>query len=324
MRPGVLASLLLLSACGCACEADGGTRDAGRPPATSTRHAPPAEEPLVRDWLLAQAISTTRFAAPVLWVWVTTDELERVRAGESVATLPTAPEGSLDEALEGDGSELAAALRSGTLAGRRRAWPSPWASRLGWPGHEPEGDHLVRVELRPESLIVVYDARHSPPRVAFATERGTPAPSGEALHVPELWAAVLLIHEVRDDSGTPVLSREYVLTSPAMIGRVSVGSVEIENELRTERTRLLRVARNLGDDVRISMTPGLLERLWETIPGDDATTRDAWASVLTSGARYPLAAIPIVRLVRQLGDDAAPFEWQTSLPSEPRPHFFDR
>ncbi len=319
MRTG--AALLLLMAAGCACEADARSHDAGRPPPSAP--APlDAQQRVVRDWLRTQAISETHFGAPVLYAWVDDEDLGALRAGGSIGTLPSSADVSLDLAMEGDASEIAAHLREPARSGRRRAWPSPWASRLGWPGREPAGDHLVRVELRPESVLVLYDARTAPPSVRFATERGVSAPFAEASQVPDLWAAVLLIHEVSEHDGSRALSREYVLVSPEMIGRVSTGSPEITNELRTERTRITRLAQMLGD-LHAALTPGVLRRAWAAVPDDDATFRDVYASAITSGARYPLEPATLMRLAGQLADDTEPYEWRTALPSEPRPRFFD-
>ncbi len=304
VRTGSLLFALILA--GCACEGGPHAPDAGRPPPS-----PPApldaQQRVVREWLRAQAISETHFAAPVLYAWLSDIDADAVRGGTSV--VETAEASALDAALDGDRSDVAMQLLAPARDGRRIAWPTAWATRLG-----QAGDHLARIELRPESLLVVYDTRTSPPEIHFATEHGVAAPFEEASQVPELWAAVLWIRPRK---------REYFLISANMIGRVSMGTPEIAAELRVERERLTRLAHDLPLEAG-PIAAEVVARAWSSWPGPDAPTSELFASVLTASDRYVLGRRTLMELVAELRDQSAPFDWQTSLPSEPRPHFFDR
>lgn len=269
---------------------------------------------MVRDWLGAQAVSETHFGEPVLYAWLAADEVAAVVGGESVTTI-SSEDDAFDAALAADTSEVAARLREPARSGRRRAWPSAWAMRRGG------GEHLARVELRPESLVLVYDARTTPPTIHFSTDRGVAAPFDEALHVPDFWAAVLFVHACSAAPDTPPC-REFVLVSASMIARVSMGSPEIANELRIEHERLLRLARDLPETAT-EPSATELDRAWAALPPDDASMTTAYASALASGHDYALARTPLVTLAATLVDRTEPFEWRTSIPSEPRPQFFE-
>ncbi len=276
---------------------------------------------MLREWLRAQAISDTHFAAPTLYVWLTQSEMDRVRAGESIATLPEPDAASLNESFPLEDCAVCDRLGEPSRAGRRRAWPSPWASRLSWPDADEARDHLARVELRAEALLIVYDERTTPPTFRASTERGVTAPWSEALSVPDLWAALLFVHARTLADGTEVLSREYVLVSPSMIASVTMGSSEIANELRTERLRLTRLARDAPDRAE-PWTTRALETAWASLPETGAPLTQLYASVLTTGAGYPMTRGAIASLVALLDDRSDAFEWHTDVPSEPRPQFF--
>lgn len=290
---------------GCSCDAGARDPDAGRPP-PSEPETLDARQTVAREWLRAQAISETHFGAPVLYAWLTDAEADAVRGGTSVALAAEPEDERLEDALDGDGSEIAAQLRQ--ASGRRRAWPSAWASR-----RDGEGTHLARVELRPESVLLVYDARVHPTEVRFSTERGVPAPFGEASQVSAVWAAVLVLRPT---------SRTYVLLRPEMIGRVSLGSIEIANELRTERERLVQLAADLPEDA-VRIAPRDLASAWSALPDEGAALDVLYAAAIASPARDPLGQAETMALVRLLTDRTDPFEWRSSIPSEPRPQFFE-
>jgi hypothetical protein len=274
---------------------------------------------MVREWLRAQAISDAHFGAPVLYTWLTAADEAALRAGGSITatTVHESRSGLDDWIANAPAPGVSEHLAEPAHAGRQRAWPSAWAARRGFAFVPEVGERLARIELRPESLIVLYDTRTQPPTIAFSTERGVPAPTGEALQVSELWAAVFLIGWDRHDDGGRSVWREYVLISPAMIGRVSIGSPEIAAELRVERERLTA----LGHDVGASETPiatDALEAAWAALPDRDATPERLFAAAIPDD-RNVLGQRPLLELVGMLVDRGDAFEWRTELASEPRP-----
>jgi hypothetical protein len=308
VRARSLVFALILVGCSC----DGGTRasDAGRPPPSAPTPLD-AQQRIVREWLRAQAVSDTHFGVHVLYTWIGDDEVEALRAGGTIAG--PREEAPLDAALEGDDSLIAQHLREPACAGRRSAWPSAWAARLG----APTPAHLVRVELRPESLLLVYDARTSPPTIHFATDRGATAPFEEASHLPAIWAAVLFVHA--DETGA--VSREYVLVNTTMIGRVSMASPETAGELRTARERLGRLAHD-APEADGTIRTSTLEHAWAALPATGATIDASFASAIPSN-RYRLDRSGLREVIDALVDRSEPYEWRTSLPSEPRPQLFE-
>lgn len=312
MRVARLLFAVLFAGCTCGGEVHG--HDAGRP-APSPPVALDAQQAMVRDWLRAQAVSETHFGAPVLYSWLDDAALEALRGGGSVATTSSSETDPFDAAIAQDESAVAAQLRSPERGGRRRAWPSAWPIRRRLAPDAPA--HLARIELRPESVLLLYDARTTPPTIHFSTERGVAAPFEEASRVPDLWAAVLFVHTCE---GAPC--REYVLVSPSMIGRVSLGSTEIGGELRTDRERLLRLAHDAAETAE-PPTSRALDAAWAALPAADAPTTVAYAAALATGEGHALARTPLVELAGMLVDRTEPFEWRTALPSEPRPHFFE-
>jgi hypothetical protein len=105
-------------------------------------------------------------ARRVLYSWTTAEQLEELRADRVLLTR-TEREGmgpgyafTAMEALASRGMATENQLLrsvSARFARARYAWPSPWATRMGFPG-EDYGDRLIQITLAPETwLLVVRD-----------------------------------------------------------------------------------------------------------------------------------------------------------------------
>lgn len=300
-----------LSLGGCSCGAHDEAPDAWRAPAVE--EAPPdPREAVVSDWLDAQAISDVRVGRSVLFTWLTDDELAALREGRPITEVAPAAPGAIDLAVAEDDAPVAIALRDAARSGRRLAWPTAWGARVLAPD---TARHLARIELRPESVIAAYDTRARPSVVHFTTELDRVAPTADTLAVPEVWAAVMHTHRAEGHA----LARAYVVVSAVMLGRVSVGTPETASQLQIERERLVALAHALPTDAPTLSRDELL-RAWSAHPGEEASLRERFAAACP-GDFEPL--VPSGNALRALAArlvdaDHEPYEWRTSIRSEPR------
>lgn len=306
LRIAIVVSLLG----GCACdpppEADSGGGS------TAVTELPPAPlDPRVeqlREWLRASAVSHTHVARPVLYTWTREAQIEELRAGAPILSRSESTTGvrsGLDVALDQDTSEFAQLMRRPGLSLWRFAWPSPWATRMGWPDTGDYGDRLLRVELRSEALIGVYDSRISPRVVRFFTDEGNDVSLADAMLVPQFWAAIYHVQESPGPDGQTRLAREFVLINESMIARVVYGTPQIESELAVERERLNFLATQLAPEA----TPfARLSESWDALPPDDADLRRLYDSALAFSSPLYLPTEPDVRAIaRALSPQPAPF-----------------
>src|SRR4029079_12685663 len=94
-----------------------------------------------------------------------------------------------DRLLEARTDPASRLLRQPGLARRRFAWSNPWATLLGWGASERYGTELVRVTLRDQARIGIFDDSLATPW-RFVETDNTPVPIEQALAAPERIAAV--------------------------------------------------------------------------------------------------------------------------------------
>jgi hypothetical protein len=310
MRRRVTVAIVLALLGGCTCdpprEIDAGVTSMAMP-----EPEPPPVDPRVtvlRDWLRASAVSHTHVGRPVLYTWTREAQIEELRGGAPVLSRSESTTGvrsGLDVALDADTSQFAQLLRRPGLSRWRFAWPSPWATRMGWPVTGDYGDRLLRIELSSQALIAVYDSRITPRVVRFFTDEGNGVPLEEALLVPQFWAAVYHVQEHPGPDGETRLAREFVLINESMIARVTYGTPEIASELAVERERLNFLATQLGAEA----TPfEHLSESWDALPPDDADLRRLYDSAMAfSSALYVPTESNVRAISRALTDQPGPF-----------------
>ncbi len=307
LGPVAISAALLV---GCSCDSST-EEDSGYPPMAMPEPEPPPADPrleVLRGWLRASGVSHTHVARPVLYTWTREAQIEELRAGGPVLSRSEGTTGvrsGLDVSLDQDTSEFAQLLRRPGLSRWRFAWPSPWATRMGWPVTGDYGDRLLRIELRGEALIAVYDSRITPRVVRFFTDQGNDVPLEEAMLVPQFWAAIYHVQEHPGPDGETRLAREFVLINESMIARVTYGTAEIAQELSVERERLNFLANQLGPEASPFTT---LSSSWEALAPDDADLRRLYEGALAFSSPLYLPTEPNVRAIaRALGDQPAPF-----------------
>lgn len=310
MRRCLLIAILVSLLGGCECDAPR-EADSGAAPMAMPEPPPPPVDPrmgVLRDWLRASAVSHTHVARPVLYTWTREAQIEELRAGAPILTRSESTTGvrsGLDLALDQDSSEFAQLLRRPGLSRWRFAWPSPWATRMGWPVTGDYGDRLLRIELRSEALIAVYDSRITPRVVRFFTDEGNDVPLADAMLVPQFWAAIYHVQEHGGPDGETRLAREFVLINESMIQRVTYGTTEIANELAVERERLNFLATQLTADAPPFVR---LDASWDALPPDDADLRRLYEGALAFSSPLYLPTEANVRaIVAALAEQPAPF-----------------
>ncbi len=310
MRRRLSIAILVSLLGGCACDPPR-EADAGIAPLAVPEPTPPPMDPrslVLREWLRASAVSHTHVARPVLYTWTREAQIEELRAGAPVLSRSSSTTGvrsGLDLALEQDDSEFARLLRRPGLARWRFAWPSPWATRMGWPVTGDYGDRLLRIELQSEALIAVYDSRITPRVVRFFTDEGNDVPFEDAMRVPQFWAAVHHVQSHPGPDGETRLAREFVLVNESMIERVTYGTPEIASELAVELERLNFLATQLSAEA----TPfAQLSESWDALPPDDADLRRLYDGALAfSSALYLPTEANVRAIARALAEQPGPF-----------------
>ncbi|MFO0735981.1 MAG: hypothetical protein U0270_08875 [Labilithrix sp.] len=251
---GALASGLLMAAA-CTTEPQSiSTASGGRRPPTSTPVSlPPPSDPCVPDAVFSrETLLHGQAASRVFYSWTAADDAAELRKTRLLfsrtgrAGLGPVPRYAADRFAElaGDGDEqalVASVLAGDAFARSRSAWPSAWATRMGWPGETPR-TQLLRIELRPEAFIVTfYDQTF---RVVDLSNR--PIALAEVLAAPERIGAVYFAkdeQECKTDGGSRRDAgdgspgcvadgyREFILGSEAMVAEWSLGTETIRAEI---------------------------------------------------------------------------------------------
>lgn len=169
----------------------------------------------LRAELERQAVFDESPARATLYTWTTREQIDALRRGEEPLLLsrqehPTFGASAFDRAVakapKGDpGAEVFARADGGT---RRFAWANPWATVMGTPD-EDYGDHLLRIQLRADSIFASFDAETK--RWRFFDLRGDALTASEAYDRADRLAAVYHV------AAAPSRFREFVLCNELQI-----------------------------------------------------------------------------------------------------------
>jgi len=233
--------------------------------------------PTVEQSLRRHAVTDDDFARRVLYTWTTPQQVDALRAHPKLLTA-TSYQGSgpsrfvldLEDALKSDPIAKVVLLHP-SLARRRYAWPSPFATRMGLAGRG-YGDALIRIVLKPGAHL----ARFAPGEPWSIVD--VDGNKVEKLD-PEKLAAVF---HVRYAKTATAPFREYVVCNEAQIASWSVGTEEIRAEIDAEKALLSSLP-------AMTMAPA-----WKTLPSD-APLGAVWHAALAfDNERYEPGAIPAI------------------------------
>lgn len=193
----------------------------------------------------------------VFYSWTTDEQVAELRSGGELFSRSERPglgRGRLfdelvryAEARSTPSQELASVLAERTFAKARFAWPNPWATLLGLPG-ESYGNQLLRIELRPEAWIAVFDSDG----LSVFDGRGERVSDDDALATPERVGAIYYRAEAGQGErycGTflaGVAFREFALGNLAMVARWSLATPQIAERLERDVAELERFRIELG------------------------------------------------------------------------------
>jgi hypothetical protein len=198
-------------------------------------------------------VSSQRPARKVLYSWTTPEQVVELRRDRKLfirSEQAGMGRGYAFDVIErlaltwsgSDVGELATRLSTDLFPKIRYAWPSPWATRMGWPG-EDYGNQLVRIVLKDSAwtalvmngTILVFDLA------------GALVPTETALQTPERVGAIFF---AKDESaggtgcgsggtfGTTAVAgvsyREFILGNEAMVEEWSIGTDEILQQLSSD------------------------------------------------------------------------------------------
>jgi len=207
--------------------------------------APVAPDRSLEQRLAALAVTDADFYRPVLYTWTTPASLAALRRSHRLLVATAAVGGFVSPFVRAlaitathasSGRDLARLLLTDpTLARRRYAWPSPFATVLGL-GARTYGTTLVRIELRRDAWIGRYEPTAADP-FTFVDANGAGVELAEVLAHSERIGAIL---HVRTELA--IRFREYVICNPQMIASWSVATPAIRTELSAELTTIAALA----------------------------------------------------------------------------------
>jgi hypothetical protein len=194
------------------------------------------------------------FARATFYTWTTKEQIAALRASERLL-VATAYQGSgpsrfvldLEDLVRsnGKGADVARkVLLDERLARRRYAWIAPFATRVPLAG-KPYGDALVRVTLKPDSLVARFHPEDADPWTIVDLS-GKPARFDPA--------RLGVVYHVRSSKTATAPFREYVLCNEAQIATYEVGTPTIAREVALEKKLLLGVAAAIDDDAAVRRT----------------------------------------------------------------------
>jgi hypothetical protein len=187
-------------------------------------------------------------ARRVLYSWTTAEQLEELRT-DPVLLTRTEQAGlgrgyaftSIDElAARGSAPEnqLLSQLGNELFQEARYAWPSPWATRMGFPG-EDYGDRLVEITLKPEALIVVVRDMVG---MAVIDLQNQIVPVEDALGQLERIGAVYFLRTEIAGSGTFRSCsggyREFIVGNEAMVERWAIETEDMRARIEADAARI--------------------------------------------------------------------------------------
>jgi hypothetical protein len=278
--------------------------------ATPVERAPSATDAIAV--LARDAVTHDRFARRTLYTWTTGDQIDELRRSRQLLVRSESPARGATyveqvlHALAERGDAVATLLDTTTYARSRFAWPSPWATRGGWPG-EDYGDHLIRVTLKPDAVVLAL----STSTAAFVARDldNVAVPLADVIAHPERIAAIYFVSDGAAGSRNLPLTgsvyREYVLCNEAMIAGWSVGTDEIAHELDVEARTLETLVRY----VQSSPAPRafITRTAWAAVDRRDNRPERAFAAALAlDSVRYRLDRDSLAALARMLRDTPKP------------------
>jgi hypothetical protein len=282
-----------------------GPSGAPKPPEDPVREArDPAVVPATA--IAAYVVHHDRFVRRTLYSWTTTDQIAELRRTRQLLARDESPDSGgayVDQvvwALAQSGHPIAKLLHTTTFARKRFAWPSAWATRMGWPG-EGYGSELIRITLRSEALLLELSTATG----AFGARdmHGAPVALDEVVAHPERIAAIYFVSDAASPAGAGVPAatatfREYVVCNEAMVESWAVGNDEIAGELEREADALDALARHVR---RYGGDPVPVADAWPVTDDRDQRPAHAYAAGLAlDSPSYPLDADGIALIASTL------------------------
>jgi hypothetical protein len=203
-------------------------------------------------------IPNNRPIPPRLLSFTTPEQASALRAGEPLLSKTTSDNGHrgyLFDVLarwtaKGDG--IAAELGGSRFERGRFAWPFLAGTRVS---PERYGDVILDIDLRPEALVIGFDANSKGLYRCF-DQKGNIVPNESAMARPEQIGAFFFYASENTsysstgdrcvgESGLGLIYREFYVGNPSMIARYSTGTPEILAHLDDEIADLRAVAASL-------------------------------------------------------------------------------
>ncbi len=243
-----------------------------------------ALDPLV-GWLAGCAVDDASFRRHKLYTWTTAARIAELRADRVLLAHGRMPGemSRFDVEITEDAHPLAAHLRH-RRRGRRYAWITPWATRMGWEGHD-YGEHLVEITLAADAWVARF-APGTAERWRVIDEAGRVVPE-EAL-AGQLGRIGAVYHVASGEHAY----REVIVVDERRVERWALATP-------TTRARLAVDARNLRDlaDRFEAAPPALPAALapwlragWPRAEGTDLAARYRSCLALGSAHYLPTAA----------------------------------
>lgn len=228
------------------------------PSVTASASSPTSEPEESLDARLARAsVIDGDVARTTLWTWTTLEQGRAILAGDPVLSKersdrygPSAFDWELSDATKKN-DRLARLLFSTGFAKKRFAWVNTFAAATGG-GGERYGTVLMRVDLRPDALVLDY------------TRRTVWTASGEKLPIAELHRAPARLAAVYWEGPG---FREYVLVNESQIAEVLVADADVIKAFMEER----------------AMVSALLQRARHAPAADAAQTLSRFSMALAFG-----------------------------------------
>jgi hypothetical protein len=258
-------------------------------------------------------------ARKVLYSWTTPEQVAELRRDRQLlirseqAGMGRGFAFDVIEKMAAGGSELAKRLSTDLFPRIRYAWPSPWATRMGWPG-EDYGNQLVRIVLKDSAWTAVLMGGG----LSVIDSAGGPVPLDEALLTPERIGAIFFMKDefVGDGPTGPsrtfgpisngVRYREFIVGNEAMIEEWSLGTEQILEQLSADIVALssfLRHLRNCGSSPSFLLQDRAASEWVGSFTGADTETLFYLRSLALPSEYYLPEVNPIAKIIDTLEAD---------------------
>ena len=300
MRHGEKLGIALVLAAGCG-------RTAARPPATGaapegTRPVSAAGETLTAETEVVQvAAPDSEFEAllsehavgadhvpRVLYTWTNRTQTRAIEANKRFITKTARDDGRralFEQVLDARSKDpVAQLLKRRELSARRFTWPHAFGTILGL-GDERYGDRLMRVRLKPDSIIG-YMPQEAGAEWVFRDMQGNEREIATVLRQPERLAAIMHLWpgHARNQQGTHEPFREFVLVNESQVEKLETGTPEVAEEI----ARMAKLAGALRRAVKSGLLDGPgstdLVELWTSRSRGDESMRDRYFRALAFGS----------------------------------------